>query len=83
MEEEVVEKMNIKISSGIKELKEAEDLYEKCLYLTKEDLKLIEFPALKYFSYTVNLIDAFENRVDKMITNIKNIQKKNRWLCNE
>jgi hypothetical protein len=77
------ELMNI-MSTNIEELREAEELYKNCLIVTEEELKYLANPSLKYAVYSFNINEAFQARIEKMITSIKDIKKKlNKNINNE
>ena len=63
------------MSTNIEELREAEELYKNCLIVTEEELKYINHPSLKYAVYNLNIYQAFQARIEKMITTIKDIKK--------
>ena len=72
------------MSTNIEELREAEELYKNCLIVTEEELKYIENPSLKYAVYSFNIYQAFQDRIEKMITSIKDIKTKlNKNINNE
>ena len=69
--------MNINYYFGnFKELEEAEEIYEKCLYINEEDLKNIKYPSLKYIIYSWKLIDAFKDRINQIKKDIIEIKEK-------
>ena len=77
------ELMNI-MSTNIEELREAEELYKNCLIVTEEELKYLAHPSLKYAVYSFNINEAFQARIEKMITSIEDIKKKlNKNINNE
>ena len=72
------------MSTNIEELREAEELYKNCLIVTEEELKYIKSPSLKYAVYSFNIDQAFQDRIEKMITSIKDIKTKlNKNINNE
>ena len=72
------------MSTNIEELREAEELYKNCLIVTEEELKYLAHPSLKYAVYSFNIYQAFQARIEKMITSIKDIKKKlNKNINNE
>jgi hypothetical protein len=72
------------MSTNIEELREAEELYKNCLIVTEEELKYLAHPSLKYAVYSFNINEAFQARIEKMITSIKDIKKKlNKNINNE
>ena len=69
--------MNINYYFGnFKELEEAEEIYEKCLYINEEELKNIKYPSLKYIIYSWKLIDAFKDRINQIKKDIIEIKEK-------
>ena len=64
------------MSTNIEELREAEDLYRSCLFVTEEELKLLEHPSLKYAMYSINIYETFQTRIETMITTIKEMKEK-------
>jgi len=69
--------MNINYYFGnFKELEEAEEIYEKCLYINEEELKNIKHPSLKYIIYSWKLIDAFKDRINQIKKDIIEIKEK-------
>jgi hypothetical protein len=72
------------MSTNIEELREAEELYKNCLIVTEEELKYLAHPSLKYAVYSFNINEAFQARIEKMITSIEDIKKKlNKNINNE
>ena len=72
------------MSTNIEELREAEELYKNCLIVTEEELKYLASPSLKYAVYSFNINEAFQARIEKMITSIEDIKKKlNKNINNE
>ena len=72
------------MSTNIEELREAEELYKNCLIVTEEELKYLAHPSLKYAVYSFNINEAFQARIEKMITSIEDIKKKlNKNISNE
>ena len=69
--------MNVNYYFGnFKELKEAKEIYKKCLYANKQELKDIKHPSLKYIIYSWKLIDAFKDRINQIKTDIIEIKEK-------
>ncbi len=48
---------NLKIINTYEELKEAAEIYNKCLFASEERIKRVKFPSLKYFIYFCNYFE--------------------------
>ena len=67
---------NLKIINTYEELKEAAEIYNKCLFASEEKIKKIKFPSLKYFIYFLQLFRAFTDRINQIKSNIREIKEK-------
>ena len=68
--------LNIPIDNTSEELKEAANIYNKCLNSIGKDLQTIKSPSLKYNIYLQPLFEAFTKRINQMRANIKEIKIK-------
>ena len=60
--------------SGIKELREAEEIYNNCFNI--EDFGETKYPSLKYTFCCINLRDEFIERLNNIKNDIKHTRKK-------
>ena len=68
--------LNIPIDNTSEELKEAANIYNKCLNSIGKDLQTIKSPSLKYNIYLWRLFEAFTKRINQMRADIKEIKIK-------
>ena len=66
----------INMKTNIIELKEAEELYNNCFIITKEELERLSYPSLRYTLYSFNIKEAFRERVEQIIKVIEKIKEK-------
>lgn len=73
--EDKIEKDN-NISDTVNVIQEAEEYYKKCLIFTQQDLKQVKTPYLKYAIYNLNLLEAYETKINKIKDSIKELTEK-------
>ena len=68
--------LNIPIDNTSEELKEAVNIYKKCLYAKEKDLNTVKFPSLKYNICFWYLLSTFIKRINQIRADIKEIKIK-------
>ena len=60
----------------IEQIKEAEELYNKCLTVTPTDLKNVRYPCLKYVVYNLKLLIVFKDKIETIKASIEEVIEK-------